>query len=108
MFWLTEAVCADDFPYTLTGEASSGRVPAQRVSFSSYPAVLNSGDDFCKTVDTFSISSHLLAISLTRKASSPLQHVYTTVHDYRIEVRPLFLHCPFPLLASSAFRWRDW
>ena len=48
MFWLTEAACADDFPYTLTGEASSGRVPAQRVSFSSYPAVLNSGDDFCK------------------------------------------------------------
>ena len=38
-----------------------------------------------------------LSVSLTRKASSPLQHVYTTVHDYRIEVRPLFLHCPFPL-----------
>jgi len=27
-----------DFPYTMTGDPASGRVPAERVSFSSYPA----------------------------------------------------------------------
>ena len=26
-----------------------------------------------------------------------VQHVYTTVHDYRIEVRPLFVHCALSL-----------
>jgi hypothetical protein len=32
-----------DFPYTL-GDGTKARVAAQRVSFSSYPGVLNSGD----------------------------------------------------------------
>lgn len=35
-----------DFPYTLTGEPGSARVPASRSSFPSYPAALASGDDF--------------------------------------------------------------
>ena len=38
-----------DFPFTNDGDKASGTVAAQRVSFSSYPAVLNSGDDFYVT-----------------------------------------------------------
>ena len=48
---------------------------------------------------TFVILSRFVrAVRLANpKSITALQHVYTTVHDYRIEVRPLFLHCPFPL-----------
>ena len=87
-----------DLPFTMRGDDShaGGRVPAARVSFSSYPAVLNSGDDFYVTSAGLVVQETTIGNSnpeLTRAFVSPL-----TVPEWKRNILA-------NRLASSGFEW---
>jgi hypothetical protein len=50
-----------DLPWSLTGDASQGFVPAQQMAFSSYPAAVFSGDDWYITSTSLAIAETTLA-----------------------------------------------
>ena len=91
-----------NFPYTLTGQPGSSRVPAKRVSFPSYPAAIASGDDFY----TLSTGAHTMEPQHAHMDICTYAHMHTL--SRRVRTRwSLCLLSPWHGMVWHGMVWCD-